>query len=81
MTTRFVLRRRQPGGITPELEQEVARLPGVTVQDRSPRMLVVGGDEDTLQRFVQSREGWLLFPERTYRMGDPRPGPERPGQP
>ena len=71
---RFVVRYRGTGA---KPERDVARIrgvPGTTIVDESPRMVLVEGPEAELSAVVASLEGWLLVPERVIPMPDPRPG-------
>lgn len=79
MAKRFVLRYRHPGQIPDEQLSSIDRLEGVRILDRSPRMLLVDGDEATLQAFVESIPGWVLLPGdiKQYQLPDPRPRPRK----
>ena len=76
--SRFVLRARGAGPTADEVVERVRALPNATVVDRaSPRMLLVDVAEPELQTLVESLPGWIMVPEQTIPLPDPRPKPRR----
>ena len=74
---RFIVRYRGAG---PKPEEDVRRiraLPTTTVIDDSPRMLLVAAPEAELRSLIASMSDWVLAPERTIKLPDPRPKPVR----
>ena len=76
MTLRFILRANP--GQAPELdaeglEQRLRKSHGVQVLDRTPRMLLVGGERAELELALHGCRGWTLMPESTTPLPDPRP--------
>jgi hypothetical protein len=69
---RFILRYTGAG---PPLAAHVTRLrnvPGTKVLDESDRMLLVEGDQEDLEATTRGLDGWVLTPERTMSIPDPR---------
>jgi hypothetical protein len=75
---RFILRYTGDG---PAPAGHVARLrdvPGTQVIDQSDRMLLVEGDSDDLERAARALgTGWVLTPEKTVPVPDPKKKIER----
>jgi hypothetical protein len=70
---RFILRYKGSG---PKPDEDVARissLPNTTVLDDSPRMLLVGAPEPELRELIGSMPDWVMSPEQTIKIPEPRP--------
>lgn len=53
--------------------QRILTSDGITVLDNSsPRMLLVEGDQSELKALVASMPGWIMAPEQTIPLPDPR---------
>jgi hypothetical protein len=90
---RFILRYKGSG---PKPDDDIARisgLPHTTVLEDSPRMLLVGAPEPELRTLIDSMPDWVMSPEQTITIPDPRAkilreageeetkeGKQRPGQ-
>ncbi len=46
--------------------------------DATPRMLLVESDPDTISGLADSLPHWIVAPEQTLAVPDPRPRVERP---
>jgi hypothetical protein len=69
---RFIL--RYTGG-DPAPAGQIARLrsvPGTQVIDQSDRMLLVEGLQEDLEEAIRALGGWVLTPERTVPIPDPK---------
>jgi len=75
---RFVLRYRGEGAAPDGDVARVQGLPGAVVVDSSTRMLLVESHSEPLRRLVDSLPDWVLAPEQTYALPDPRERVERP---
>lgn len=75
--TRFVLRYRGEG-TRPDDVERVRGLPGAVVVDSSARMLLVEADEQPLRDLVESLPDWVMAPEQTFGVPDPRHRVQRP---
>ena len=75
-TDRFILRYR---GDSPTPSGDVARiqaLPGLRVLDDSTsRMMLVEGPYADLEALVTNLPDWIMVPEQTVKLPDPRPRP------
>ena len=69
MSNQFILRCRQKI-ILPQQIDEISEISGVEILDRSPKMLLVEGEEIRLYDFVDSHKGWVLIPVMEYRLPD-----------
>lgn len=75
---RYVLRWRGDGD-TPEDDVAAVRaVPGLVVVDATARMLLVECDEEALRPLAGRLDGWLVGPERVYRVPDTRRRAEQP---
>ncbi len=48
-------------------------LPNTTVLDESPRMLLVASSGPELKALINSMPDWVMSPEQTLKLPDPRP--------
>ncbi len=69
---RYVLRFQGRGAKPAADVEQVRRLPGVTVVEESSRMMLVEGDDETLPPLIETLSGWVVSPEQTYEVPDPR---------
>lgn len=53
-------------------------LEGVVVVDATPRMLLVESDADALRELVDTLPRWIVAPEQSFGVPDPRPTVEGP---
>ena len=63
-------------GSGPRPDEDVARissLPDTTVLDHTPRMLLVGAPEPELRALIGSMPDWVMSPEQTIKIPEPRP--------
>ncbi len=70
---RFILRYKGSG---PKPDKDVARICGLrdtVVIDQSARMLLVGAPEPELQALIDSMPDWVMSPEQTIKIPEPRP--------
>lgn len=77
--SRFVLRYR---GGTEAPEEEIARIRAsgsLRVLEESGKMLLVEAEEGELNRLMSDLPSWLIVPETTYSIPDPRPTLKKPG--
>jgi hypothetical protein len=74
-TSRFILRYRGKDPYTAADVEQLEATPRITVLDRTPRMLLVEGDEAQLRKLIGSMPSWAMTPERTIELDDPRPRP------
>ncbi len=72
MQNRYILRYNRKGGIPSIDVGLVARLPDVSIIEKSVKMLLVEGPESGLREFVATNPEWMLFQERTYSVPDSR---------
>ncbi|HXD40185.1 MAG TPA: hypothetical protein VN649_06460 [Ramlibacter sp.] len=74
MTSRFILRftgaPRGDSGLG--LAERLHAMPGVTVLDESPRMLLVDGPAAALKAAVRDFQGWEIVPEGFTPLPDTR---------
>jgi hypothetical protein len=69
---RFVLR-YQGEGAPPRADlARVEALPGATVVDSTPEMLLVECEPEPLRQLVEALPSWVVAPEQTYPVPDPR---------
>lgn len=76
--SRFVLRYR---GGTQAPKEEIARIRAsgsLRVLEESGKMLLVEAEEGDLNRLLGDLRSWLIVPERTYSIPDPRPKLKKP---
>jgi hypothetical protein len=69
----YILRYKGSG---PKPDEDVARissLPDTTVLDHSSRMLLVGAPEPELRALIGSMPDWVMSPEQTIKIPEPRP--------
>lgn len=63
-------------GSGPKPDEDVARissLPDATVLEDSSRMLLVGAPEPELRALIGSMPDWVISPEQTIKLPEPRP--------
>ncbi|HTP69161.1 MAG TPA: hypothetical protein VMJ35_09685 [Dongiaceae bacterium] len=70
--SRFVLRYGGSDAIPAGHLNTIRSTPGLKVIDESPRMLLVDGEQSSLQEKLKDMPGWSLHPEQTYPMPDTR---------
>ena len=71
---RFILRYRGAGAAHPNDIGKIRALPDTTVvDDSSPRMLLVEAPEHTLRAAVSEMPNWIMSPEQSIELPDPRP--------
>ncbi len=71
---RFILRYRGTGAAHPDDIDRIRALAETTVvDDSSPRMLLVEGPEHTLSTAVSEMPNWIMSPEETVELPNPRP--------
>ncbi len=70
---RFILRFRGTGSIPPEDTERIRALPGTDVIDSTSRMLLVEAPDDEVRALVELMPEWVLSPEQTVSVPDPRP--------
>jgi hypothetical protein len=76
--SRFIVRYRGKGPKPPAASDVARQAPGLRVVDQTSRMLLVEGPEEAVRSAFPSEEEWLIAPEQTYELPDPRPKVERP---
>lgn len=70
---RFILRFRGPGSAQTEDVGRIRSLPKTTVLDSSSdRMMLVDGPEEHLRAALNLMPGWIMIPEQTVPLPDPR---------
>ena len=70
---RFILRYRGSGQVDPEDVSRIRSLPGTSIIDPSDvRMLLVDAPEEHLQAVFKDMPGWVMIPEKTVSLPDPR---------
>jgi hypothetical protein len=77
---RFVLRYAR-AGTAPEADvARVRALPGATIVDASPTMLLVdaAAEADALRELVDGLDGWVMGPEQQYGVPDARQHVDEP---
>jgi hypothetical protein len=73
-TSRFVVRYRGNGPVPAEALDRAAKTAGVRLVDRSARSLLVEGAAEAVRAAFDEAGGeWLVAPEVTYEVPDPRP--------
>jgi len=75
---RFVLRYQGDGTAPDAHVGRVHELPGVTIVDSSPRMLLVEGPPEQLRQLVDDLPDWSMAPEQAYPVPNTRERVERP---
>jgi hypothetical protein len=71
---RYVLRFRGAASKPPGDVERILASKGITVlDDSSPRMLLVEAGRVELKALVDTMAGWIMTPERTIQLPDPRP--------
>jgi hypothetical protein len=71
---RYVLRFRGATAKPPGDVERILASKGITVlDDSSPRMLLVEAGQVELKALVDSMPGWIMTPEQTISLPDPRP--------
>jgi hypothetical protein len=78
MMGRFILRYTGSGPTSASFVEQVRSHQDVSILDESPHMLLVDGPEAVLRRLLETSSGWLLVPESSVSLPDPRPQVERP---
>lgn len=72
-SSRFILRYRGPGKAPSEATERIRSVPGVAIVDAaSSRMLLVEGPEAMLREAVGRLADWVIAPEQTVALPDPR---------
>ncbi len=70
---RFILRYKGSGPKPDGDVNRICSLPDTTVIDRSSRMLLVGAPEPELRALIASMPDWVMSPEQTIKIPEPRP--------
>jgi len=70
---RFIIRFRGTGSIPADDIERIRALPGTDVIDSTPRMLLVEAPDEEVKALVESMPEWVLSPEQTVLVPDPRP--------
>ncbi|HEV8130549.1 MAG TPA: hypothetical protein VGQ81_04815 [Acidobacteriota bacterium] len=70
---RFILRYKGPGPKPDEDVELIRGLANTKVLDDSSRMLLVAAPESDLQELIGSMPDWVMSPEQTIQLPDPRP--------
>ena len=70
---RFILRYRGPGTAPDDAIALFRDLPGATVIDESPRMLLVDSTEQSLRNILEKAPEWVMSPETSYSLPEPHP--------
>lgn len=70
---RFILRYKGSGPKPDEDVERIRGLAGTRVLDDSSRMLLVAAPESELQGLINSMPDWVMSPEQTIQLPDPRP--------
>ena len=70
---RFILRYKGSGPKPDEDVARISRLPDTTVLEDSSRMLLVGAPEPELRALIGSMPDWVMSPEQTIKIPEPRP--------
>lgn len=77
--SRFILRFRGPGSAQTEDISRIRSLPETTILDSSSdRMMLVDGPEEHLRAALKRMPGWIMIPEQTVPLPDPRQKVLRP---
>jgi hypothetical protein len=69
---RFILRYGGSDAMPAGHLNTIRSTPGLQVIDESPKMILVDGDESTLNEKLKEMPGWSLHPEQTYSIPDAR---------
>jgi len=70
---RFILCYRGPGSVHPDDVGRIRSLPNTSILDASSdRMMLVDAPEEHLRGALQHMPGWLMIPEQTIQLPDPR---------
>jgi hypothetical protein len=80
----YILRYRGAGAIPEGDVEHIRAQRDVQILDTSPRMLLIDAPRDDMQTLAASLADWVVTPETTYTVPDPRPhvvagGSGRPG--
>lgn len=70
---RFILRYTGGGAAPPADVDAILGQGGLTVVDRTPRMLLVDAAPSVVDRLVGALRGWVSAPERSLPVPDVRP--------
>ncbi|TMQ33227.1 MAG: hypothetical protein E6K70_14275 [Planctomycetota bacterium] len=73
MRERYILRFTGRGAMPEAHLRQIHSLPGVTVLDKSPRMLLVEAPPDAVEQLAKALPGWTYSSEQTIQLPDPRP--------
>ncbi len=76
--SQFVVRYRGKGPAPADALERAAQTPGLRVVDHSARSMLIEGTEETVRAAFDDATQWLIAPEVTYEMPDPRPKVKRP---
>ncbi len=69
-------------GLRPSADvQRILTVPGLTVLDDTPRMMLIEAGARSLKSLIGSMPGWTCTPERAIPLPDPRPRPRRGPKP
>ena len=71
--SRFIFRFRGTGPIPSEDLERIHALPEVDIVDSTSRMLLVQATEEDIKSLAQTMPEWVLSPEQTVSLPDPRP--------
>lgn len=70
--SQFILRYGGSSSIPEDHIENLRTIPGFKVIDRSPKMLLVGGDESALREKLKDMPGWTIHTEGAYPLPDTR---------
>ena len=70
--SRYILRYTGAGSAPAAHVVRLSNVPGTRVLDHSDRMLLVEGDQEQLEAATRDLDGWVLTPDKTISIPDPR---------
>ena len=70
---RYILRFQGKGAISEQDRNRIGSAKGVKIVDGSSRMLLIESPEEKAVQLVESTPDWMLIPECTIGLPDPRP--------
>jgi hypothetical protein len=70
---RFIIRYSGPCSVPPENIEELLSSNKLSILDQSPRMYLIQGKKEDVERVAENLPYWTVSPERIYRVPDQGP--------
>lgn len=70
---RYILRYKGTGSKPDKDAERIRALPNASVLNESSRMMLVAAPETELRGLIESMPDWVISPEQTLKVPDPRP--------